>query len=85
MLTASLSPAPPSPVRAPVLPTNANWSYSSQVTSVLPIQNGFSVTSTCGPSSASRPASLAGLPIVKVPPGTATISNETVVPGMVSV
>ena len=51
----------------------------------MPIQNGFSVTSTCGPSSASRPVSLAGLPIMKVPPGTATMSNETVLPGIVSV
>jgi hypothetical protein len=55
------------------------------VTSVLPIQNGFSVTSTCGPSSASRPASLAGLPSMNVPPGTATMSKVTVELGIFSV
>ena len=56
---------------------NPHSSYSSQVTSHLPIQNGSSLTSTCGPSSALRPFSPAGLPILNVPPGIGTMSNFT--------
>ena len=63
----------------------ANRSYSSQVTSVLPIQNARSSTSCGGPSLAVRPFSVAGLPIVKWPAGIATISKLTLVPGTVSV
>jgi len=63
----------------------ANRSYSSQVTSVLPIQKARSSTSCVGPSLAVRPFSVAGLPIVKWPDGIATISKLTLVPGMVSV
>ena len=56
----------------------ANSSYSSQVTSCLPIQNGAISTSCCGPSSSDRFASVAGLPIRNVPPGIGTISNFSV-------
>src|SRR5207302_5612168 len=49
-------------------------SYSSQVTSVLPIQNGATAT-TRGP---------AGESSVTVPPGTGTISNVTSVGGIES-
>jgi hypothetical protein len=51
----------------------------------LPIQKGATWTFTCGPSSSPRSGSDAGLPIVKVPPGTGTMSKVTAVPGMVSV
>src|SRR5579871_2878644 len=61
------------------------WSYSSQVTSVLPIQNGRMVTGCSGPSSACRPASLAGLPMTNVPPGIGTMSNFTSEPAIFSV
>src|SRR5437667_9381683 len=63
----------------------ANASYSSHVTSVRSIQNGWIVTVCCGPSSDDRPGSVGGLPIVNVPPGIATMSNRTFVPEMVSV
>src|SRR5262245_24126864 len=56
--------------------------YSLHVTSYVLIQNGSTVTSTCGPSSGLRPASLAGLPSKNFPPGIGCISNETSVPGM---
>ena len=51
----------------------------------MPIQNGATFTLTCGPSSSKWNGSLAGLPIVKVPPGTGTMSKLTEVPGIVSV
>jgi hypothetical protein len=51
----------------------------------LPIQNGLIATSTCGPSSCLRPASSAGLPMRNVPPGTGTISNDTLLSGIFSV
>ena len=63
----------------------ANSSYSSQVTSWTPIQNGATVTSCWGPSCGRRSASSSGLPIVKVPPGIGTISKAISVPGIVSV
>ena len=56
---------------------NPHCSYSSHVTSHLPIQNGSSLTSTCGPSSVLRSFSPAGLPILNVPPGIGTMSNFT--------
>src|SRR5271165_4740955 len=62
----------------------ANWSYSSQVTSCLPIQNGAILTACWGPSSAFRLASSAGEPITNSPPGMGTISNLTAVPATVS-
>ena len=43
------------------------------------------MTLCCGPSSALRPASVAGLPITNVPAGMGTISNVIFVFGMVSV
>src|SRR5687768_2192828 len=64
--------------------SSQNLSYSLQVTSSLPIQNGPTATSCCGPSSSDRPASDGGLPIRKVPPATGTISKVTLVPGIVS-
>ena len=59
-------------------------SYSSQVTSVLPIQKGRILTGCWGPSSLLRFGSVSGLPIRKVPPGIATISKSTLVSGIVS-
>ena len=59
-------------------------SYSSQVTSHLPIQNGAIRTACRGPSSSPRLSSFIGLPSVNVPPGIGSISNVTAVPGMVS-
>ncbi len=50
---------------------NMKISNSSQVTSHLPIQNGSICTSCCGPSSALCPFSVAGLPMVNLPPGWA--------------
>src|SRR3954462_12568536 len=64
---------------------NANASYPSQVVSVRSIQNGAMRTWCAGPSSAARPDSDAGLPITKVPPGIATMSNAIFVPGIASV
>ncbi len=64
---------------------NANWSYSSQVTSHLPIQNGAICTGCCGPSLSARFSSPAGLPMVNVPPGIGSSSNFTSVPGIASV
>ena len=64
---------------------NMKISYSSQVTSHLPIQNGAISTSCCGPSSSPRPASPSGLPIRNLPPGIGTMSNVTSVPASVSV
>ena len=43
------------------------------------------MTLCCGPSSALRPGSVAGLPIMNVPAGMGTMSNVTFVFGMVSV
>src|SRR5579862_6733634 len=63
----------------------ANRSYSFQVTSALLIQNGRILTGCCGPSSAKRWASVAGLPIINVPPGIGTMSNLTLDPGNDSV
>ena len=62
----------------------AYWSYSSQVTSVRPIQNGLTVTGCCGPSSLERLGSESGLPIRYVPPGIGTIWKVTVEPGTAS-
>jgi hypothetical protein len=77
------APAPP-PARA-IACANANASYSFQVVSVFAIQNGAMRTSCAGPSSAPRPRSPAALPIRNVPPGMATMSNVTDVPGIASV
>src|SRR5829696_8687923 len=63
---------------------NANASYSSHVVSFFAIQNGAIRTSCAGPSSALRPGSDEGLPIVKVPPGMATMSMLILVPGTAS-
>ncbi len=60
-------------------------SNSSQVTSHLPIQNGATLAVKVGPSSASRLASPAALPMVKVPPGIGSISNLRSDPAMSSV
>src|SRR6266446_8814031 len=55
-------------------------SYSSQVTSHLPIQKGAIFSLCWGDSSSPRLASPAGLPITNSPPGIGTMSNETSVP-----
>ena len=62
----------------------ANCSYSSQVTSLAPIQNGSIWTVCWGSSSLPCLASPEGAPISKVPPGIGTMSNLMSVPGMVS-
>ena len=49
------------------------------------MKNGETVTSRCGDSSGRRKGSLSGLPIMNVPPGTATMSIDAEVPGTVSV
>src|SRR4030043_662158 len=61
-----------------------NARYSSHVTSALAIQNRDTLTSLAGPSSGSLSDSSSGLPIVNVPPGRAIISNEILVPGIIS-
>ena len=60
-------------------------SYSFQRTSHLPIQNGATFTSTCGPSCSARPFSPSGAPIKNAPPWIATMSNVTSLPGIVAV
>ena len=64
--------------------SEGNWksSYSFQVTSVLPIQNGSIFTLRCGPSSALRLPSEAGLPIRNSPAGIGSMSNLTSDPTM---
>src|SRR5688572_3219767 len=57
-------------------------SNSSCVTSNAPIQNGEIENVFCGPSSASLPVSLGGLPMVKLPAFTGTILNFKFEPGM---
>src|SRR5689334_20292680 len=54
---------------------------SSYVTSYTPIQNGDMLKDFCGPSSLSRPASVGGLPMVKVPALMGTILNFKFNPG----
>jgi len=49
------------------------------------MKKGLTVTFLAGPSSSFRKGSLPELPIVKLPPGRATILKETPVPGRVSV
>ena len=49
------------------------------------MKNGETVTWRTGPSSSRRNGSSSGLPIENVPPGMAFMSNDTVVPGTVSV
>jgi hypothetical protein len=60
----------------------ANWSYSSQVTSYLPIQKAPTSTLCRGPSSAERFGSAGGLPISNEPAGIGSISNFRSVPGI---
>ena len=74
---------PSNPLKTSV--TFMNSRYSDQVISNLPIQNGSTVTSNCGPSAAFRPFSDSGLPIVNLPPAIGAISNSTSVPGIVAV
>src|SRR5262245_33586022 len=60
-------------------------SYSSQVTSHLPIQKGAIFTLCWGASSSPRSASPSGLPITYSTLGMGTISNETSTPAKASV
>ncbi len=70
-------PQPASPGRCLQPPAATQASHSANVTSNLPTANGRSiVTLRCGPSALSRPASLAGEPIMKLPAGTTTISGQ---------
>ena len=71
-----------------VLPTwsrRKKPSTDPQVTSVSPIKNGENGHFFWGLRRPLRNGSSSGLPIAKVPPGIAFMSNDTVVPGMVSV
>ena len=60
-------------------PPRRHASHSSNVTSYTPTANGSDILTRCtGPSSASRPFSPDGEPIMKLPAGTATISRHQV-------
>ena len=49
------------------------------------MKKGDTVTLRCGDSSLRRKGSFSGLPMVKLPPGMATILSDADVPGIVSV